>query len=391
MKTRKQYFSIGARPGEIPELDGLRGIAIILVLLRHAVEPTYREYGTLVAVGNWDLAIPLLNGWMGVDLFFVLSGFLITHHLLKRWPDEWSTNFALRYWGKRVLRTFPLYYAVVLLALFGVVPLFRPEVTDVGYSMFVHFAFLQDYLGSDLVVAFWSLGVEEKFYIVCPFVLYLLRNQQGARRVVVLVALAFLPLALRVARTLTLGEHLLGYESFFWVVRSPFHLAMDGLWVGTACALLLNARTLSNDSRSRAATIGFWISSLTLLACLLPVAWFDHGHYLASAIVLNIVAISFGGLLLSVCLGKTPIDRFLRVRWLRIIAVLSYSIYLIHLMLAPLAGALSSALLPAGSHSPWVQFLAFLPVFVGLSVAVAMVLHFIVEKPFLLLKDRIRL
>jgi len=103
------------------------------------------------------------------------------------------------------------------------------------------------------------------------------------------------------------------------------------------------------------------------------------------AVVLNIVAISFGGLLLSVCLDKTPIDRFLRVRWLRIIAVLSYSIYLIHLMLAPLAGALSSALLPAGSHAPSVEFLAYLPVFVGLSVAVATVLHFIVEKPFLLL------
>lgn len=79
--ARHGYFSVGTVPGAIPELDGLRGIAILLVLLRHAARPVFDEHGEIFSLGGWDIAVPLLNGWMGVDLFFVLSGFLITHHL----------------------------------------------------------------------------------------------------------------------------------------------------------------------------------------------------------------------------------------------------------------------------------------------------------------------
>ena len=75
----------------------MRGIAILLVLIRHAIHPIYEQHGKLFEIGNWDVAIPLLNGWMGVDLFFVLSGFLITHHLLHRWPAHFNRAFMLRY------------------------------------------------------------------------------------------------------------------------------------------------------------------------------------------------------------------------------------------------------------------------------------------------------
>ena len=213
--TAPRYFSIGQRAGQIPELDGLRGIAILLVILRHAVHPIYEQHGQILKLGNWDIAIPLLNGWMGVDLFFVLSGFLITHHLLRRWPTKLNRSFALRYWSKRILRTFPAFYAAVLIAFFGVIPLFDPSVEDPMYSLTVHVLFLQDYLGSDLVAAFWSLGVEEKFYLVCPLVLVSLRKLVLANRILVLVGLAILPAALRVATVLSNEGQLMNYEGFF--------------------------------------------------------------------------------------------------------------------------------------------------------------------------------
>ena len=82
-----RYFAIERGPGAIKGLDGLRGIAILLVLGRHAIRPFYSPADPVLPLGSWDAAIPFINGWIGVDLFFVLSGFLISHHVIRRWSD----------------------------------------------------------------------------------------------------------------------------------------------------------------------------------------------------------------------------------------------------------------------------------------------------------------
>jgi len=84
------YLRFERIPAGIWELDGLRGIAILLVLLRHAVRPFYLAGTPAVSVDGYDLFTPLINGWVGVDLFFVLSGFLVTHHVLRRWSERFS-------------------------------------------------------------------------------------------------------------------------------------------------------------------------------------------------------------------------------------------------------------------------------------------------------------
>jgi peptidoglycan/LPS O-acetylase OafA/YrhL len=97
-----------AHTGFIPALDGLRGIAIILVLLHHLT--TYRPTR---GVDMWIASVPLI-GWAGVDLFFVLSGFLITGILIDaRGGRRYFTSF----YARRTLRIFPLYYLVLFLAL----------------------------------------------------------------------------------------------------------------------------------------------------------------------------------------------------------------------------------------------------------------------------------
>lgn len=391
MPQSSPYCSIGRYPGKIPELDGLRGLAILLVFLRHAAYPIYEDHGEILSVGDWDLAIPLLNGWMGVDLFFVLSGFLITHHLIRRWPGKFNRSFAGRYWLKRVLRTFPAYYAAVLIALFALVPFFDPDVDDRRSSLTIHFLFLQDYLGSDLVAAFWSLGVEEKFYLLCPAVLLALRNVSTTCRFQILVFLALLPATLRLFIALGSTAELINYPAFFWTVRSPFHLAMDGLWVGVICALVYKDKETLLKNRD---TLARWMSLVSLaviFVLMFSFAWFDHLHFIASTLVLNAISISFGGLLISVCIGRTPVSGVLKSRWLRILSVLSYSIYLMHLMFVPWALEVTSAMFGEMENGPFLNFLVFLPVFALMSLAGGMLLHFSVEKPFLILKDRVRI
>lgn len=388
---RPGYFAIAARPGAIPELDGLRGIAILLVLLRHAARPIHAEHGGILQVGSWDIAVPLLNGWMGVDLFFVLSGFLITHHLLMRWPERLGAGFLLRYWLKRVLRTFPAYYATLFIVAAGVLPFYRPQVADLTGEVAHHVIFLQDYLGSELVPAFWSLGVEEKFYLLCPFILWWLGVYPRMRQIRILTALALLPLLLR-AMTLALNAGVVvDYASFFWTVRSPFHLALDGLWLGVMCALACRWRpaALTGDAANRHRLLFAGIALIALLQS--AVAWFDAGHFRASVIVLSLVPLGFAAIVLAVASGTTAASRVLRTRWLRFLAVTSYSVYLTHMLMVPVAEGLVGSVESFGQASPPVQFLLFLPVFVALSLLAGLALHLAVEKPFLLLKDRVQL
>src|SRR5580700_10788924 len=98
----------------VPELDGIRGIAILMVIVYHAGQII--PHNTVESVLEWGVCF----GWSGVDLFFVLSGFLITGILL---DTTTSPQYFTSFYGRRALRIFPLYYATLLLYFHLAVPL----------------------------------------------------------------------------------------------------------------------------------------------------------------------------------------------------------------------------------------------------------------------------
>jgi peptidoglycan/LPS O-acetylase OafA/YrhL len=159
------------KKGHIASLDGIRGIAILLVLFFHCFE------NIPVFPVNYISEI----GWVGVDLFFVLSGFLITGILV---DSKGRENYLTGFFAKRALRIFPLYY--LTLALFFLV-LQIPRVTSANPAFDTrHFQSIQYYLTftqnlyfsfngwgvTDILNHFWSLAIEEQFYMVWPFILY---------------------------------------------------------------------------------------------------------------------------------------------------------------------------------------------------------------------------
>ena len=96
------------------DLDGLRAFAILLVLGRHSLRPFISEdaYSAVVTVGPIDVTPLVLNGWIGVDLFFVLSGFLIGR-------QAWRGDSLRRFWFKRVTRILPAYWACLAIVALG--------------------------------------------------------------------------------------------------------------------------------------------------------------------------------------------------------------------------------------------------------------------------------
>ena len=135
-----RYFAFPRDTDAIAALDGLRAAAILLVLARHAITP-FRDSGQMFfPVLGWDAATLLVNGWIGVDLFFVLSGFLIARGLIRRFDE--SGGFSLRrYFARRALRILPAYYAILFIASAGLIPFFRSPPTYWACASSITFCF----------------------------------------------------------------------------------------------------------------------------------------------------------------------------------------------------------------------------------------------------------
>lgn len=363
-------------PGRYPVLDALRACAIILVLLRHWAVAVQEQWASL---GSGPLSALAFNGWLGVDLFFVLSGFLIATHFAG--PNAAPINRAsvASFYRRRVFRTLPLYWGVILLswcgALWGIGTAYSP------LSFMTHFLFLQDYLSSDVMVTLWSLAVEEKFYLLAPLLLYLLLallRRFGRRSAAALLLLAMAAIACsmqQAAAGLPAGD----YPAFFWAVRAPFHHAMLAILAGVLVALLHGQPGLRQQA---APGRGFTLAAVAALALLAATDWIGSGNWRATCAVIA------GATLLGAALVwfGLAINRlrpaFGSSQGLRIVAKLSYALYLVHFPLIAPALQLTKALAP----SP----LLFFVVYLLLSFAAAWLLHVALEKPFLRLRERRR-
>jgi peptidoglycan/LPS O-acetylase OafA/YrhL len=162
----------------IPELDGVRGVAILLVLLFHfqGVRPPW--------VPKF-LTYPMVIGWSGVDLFFVLSGFLITRILI---ATRGSSNYFSAFYARRALRILPLYLLAVFLCFRVGLPLADrlriPVEADrtVEPWFWLHVSNWASAFGRDVepLSHFWSLAIEEQFYAVWPLVVLLVPRRRLA-------------------------------------------------------------------------------------------------------------------------------------------------------------------------------------------------------------------
>ena len=384
----RDYFRLLDRPGAIPALDGLRGIAILMVVVYHAAESFDPPDGGLFAVGSWDLATPLYSGWLGVNLFFALSGFLITWHLLRRWTPEVSGGEISLYLTRRWLRIVPTYYLVLFIAAFELTPHHPVEPGALGLRISYHMLFLQDYLPGSILGPFWSLGVEEKFYLAMPLVLLVawrIRTLRG--RLALLAGIAALPLLLRLAMWTAGAGQAPGAYTSVW--RNPFHLNLDAVFLGALAAWIVTyARAMPVRVGQPAA---LYRGGAAVIASLAVVAALPGNHlpFFYQVMVMPLAALGMSAIVLGVALTPPGTLRVLEGRMLARAGKLAYPWYLTHvLMMWWIWGDLREAFPAIVGLTPAGQFAIFFPLYFAGSVAAALVVHYAVEKPFLLLKDR---
>lgn len=390
-KSAGGYFSFSRTPFAIAELDGLRAIAILLVVFRHALHPLQKGHDALLPIWGWDLATPFVNGWIGVDLFFVLSGFLITCHLMRQnighseqvapGKSVWTWR---RYLSARALRIVPTYLFVIAIVVAGLIPLYHIPGELMGLRIGYHLLFLQDYLPANIVVSLWSLGVEEKFYLLAPFlILATMRFGKPWQRYSLLGGIILLPTLFRILTAMG-NPQINEYQQFFQTFRSPFHMSFEGLIIGVLAAQLFMDKALMARWRARG-VFGYMLlggtvligAHLLLTDLMASITWYDK------SLQPLMIALGFGAVLLAVIAnGK---DHPLLNSWgALVMARISYPLYLIHLPLVPLALAVQG-----GAASGLLGIASFSVLFISISILAALAIHFVVEKPFLLLKERV--
>jgi peptidoglycan/LPS O-acetylase OafA/YrhL len=366
--------------GHLPALDGVRGVAILWVVLHNLslFDSAWAGNG-LARV----LIVGVDAGWAAVTLFFALSGFLITGILLdsRDAPDYYRSFYA-----RRVLRIFPLYYGV-LLAAFVLWPLFAPLPAHLAADR-PHQVWLWTYLSNwtlpygqanTAFPHFWSLAVEEQFYLLWPFLLH-----RRDPRAVLRLSLALAAVSLLVRVAMLAGGAPPESLYAFSVCR------MDALALGGAAAAALRMPFVRAKLRALLPRLAAAGAGLVLFAALV-------GHGLArlnpwtQTLGYSLLAVGFSLLILALAEADAGGDqrwwaRLWRVAPLRLLAKYSYGMYVFHKILGDAFGkGWLHGLDPALQRSLPVH-LAYMGLGVLASLAVAMLSYHLIEKRFLQLK-----
>lgn len=367
--------------GRLPELDGVRGLAILLVLAHH--------YCLNLPVGGWgDQQVLRITGmgWIGVDLFFLLSGYLITGILL---DGKRSPGILAAFYARRALRIFPPYY-LLLFGLFVVGPAFGVSLVGSSASDAIWFWLY----GSNFLIALtdwphrilaplWSLAVEEHFYLIWPLVVLAVPTRR-LKATLIVIALGSAVLRL-------VGVSMGLSHSAIYVLTFT---RLDALAVGGLLAAAQRSPGWGGPWLTSWGGAAF-MSALLLGA---PTVVSNRGHWGAWApaeLVTGflLLAIGLGGAL-AWLLGQGP-THWARVafrsRGLTHAGRRSYGLYLYHMPLIEIVGRLGLDL-PSLAHAEgphWPILLGYLPVQGALLFLVAEVSWRLMERPLLRLKDRL--
>jgi peptidoglycan/LPS O-acetylase OafA/YrhL len=365
----------------IKELDGLRGFAVLLVVALHTFKRAayFTKNPFLLFVTGLSSV-----GWVGVDIFFALSGFLITSILLQaRDKKDYFKNFYVR----RALRIFPLYYLGI-----AVILLFAPKIekeflAHLSTVLPVMLIYQQNWLliFSDLKITLylwitWSLAVEEQFYLVWPFAVYFLKKENLLK---VSVGIVVLSIFLRV------------FGAIFWKDVSEYSLffyynsftRFEEVIIGALLAILFSYQELREKIRQFSLPV-FYASFFTFLVlCIGSLPNVPNPLYgnVAFTVFGYTTAALFSASLIAVFITY-PERAFIRVlfrnKLLAFFGKYSYSIYLFHMTVAIVA---LEYLWHTGLRGWWV-YIFYVGLVVGITTLIAVLTWHLLEKHFLGLK-----
>ncbi len=352
----------------IPALDFLRSMAILLVFVTHAATVFQSSGGQYL----WFFKLPFIQaGWIGVQLFFVLSGYLIGYQLWKQYQKTFSINYK-EFFIKRTLRIWPLYYSICLFFYFT-----RGLLHEKGAMADLYF--LSNYLPQDFIKGSWSLSTEEQFYLLIPLLLYVggrLKLSLKSWRWILVSLLMLAPLVRYFTMIISFGERQPSIMEIISSLYFPFHTNYDALIFGLLMANIKVADGVKLD----------WKKYLTVLLVLLP---FTIALRLANSPLFNY---SFLSVIFTILLWiglhyQGPVMKLTRGRFFSLIAKLSFCIYLIHYQFLIW---LFPSLIQFFAHLPLgINFVLSTGLIFVISIVCSTIFYLLIEEPGMKLRERL--
>jgi len=356
-------------------LDTLRAVAIVLVVMYHL-----SIRGQLPAALDPAAAV----GWIGVDLFFVLSGFLIGSQQLRPYGGGGVPSLR-EFYRRRAYRILPAY--LVVLGLYWVTPLWREAPGPVAWWQYVSFTwnlFLRGYPDARAFSHVWSLCVEEHFYLVLPLLLLgMMRRPRVWKTVALLVGIVIGGVVLRWVVLERVVMAAAGDERgnlFMKYIYYPTYTRLDGLVVGVGLALMRSFRPAWWEKIARYGNVCCAGGVVLVLAGLWLCGFGFPGPDLPGSVLFAFPLLGLGfGLLVAAAVGERSVLHR-RVPGAAGLAALAYSLYLTH---KSVAHALHRLLPVLTAQADWKAA----GIYAAGCLSSAALLYFGVERPFLRLRD----
>ena len=362
----------------ITTLDGCRGLAILMVMMMHMLVTTPANGFEAWVFGFVGM------GWMGVDLFFVLSGFLITGILL---DTKDHSKYFKNFFGRRALRILPLYYAVLIFSLLILPSFDHPKAANFGriqgdelwyifYLQNISIAFANTFRHGILDVT-WSLAIEEQFYLIWPVVVYY-ASKRGLQRLC--IALFCFALLFRI------WARYMEWHPIAVYVLTPSRL--DTLVVGAYLA------TLWRDEAGWSSFLRVRCKCFTAVVLSFLVCWAFSSAPFSRSLVMqtvgySVIALLFGLVLSFLVDGRRSLGtKLFENRMLVVFGKYSYAMYLFHL---PIRAVFRDLIFPPEVWvgllgSPILYQIIFIPVSVSATLVAAVLSWNLLEIRFLRLK-----
>jgi peptidoglycan/LPS O-acetylase OafA/YrhL len=372
-----------------PSLHGLRVLAIVSVVQFHVTWIFAGEQGIRL---DRDFTASSLTVFFGMDLFFMLSGFLIGMILLRSLAKTGSQNLK-RFYIRRVSRTFPSYY-VVLTYLALTTALTASQVKHLPWEYLYGTNFMS-LLRSDIIMFWgWSLALEEQFYLTVPILFFVLHRLRSDRaRLVLLTCVWAAALVIRIVIFLKRAPwtDLLLYEALYFRPHTRFDTLVAGIILAFVHHRWGDRITVWLKKPFHRALLG--LVSLACLWLLVQPYMFGPEHVQLVHVFAwgTVTSVMYFGVLLLLIHGDTSgwIHHALSAPIFRKIATLGYGVYLVHIPLCDLV------IVPAAQRAQarhWPMLLVWPAALLALmlsSLALAYVMHVVIEKPSLRVRERL--
>jgi peptidoglycan/LPS O-acetylase OafA/YrhL len=358
----------------ILQLDGIRGLAIALVVSYHFLAANDQTTSKLISV-----FIGLRSSlWIGVDIFFALSGFLITGILFNTVS---SPNFLSSFYGRRCVRIFPLYF--LALAVIGVIVFIQGKHWN-GYQL----PYIFYLTNTPLVLGhrvpeplfqysnhLWSLALEEQFYLFWPLLVLVLKDRRK---------LMFLAIALSLAAILIrVSLSLRGYDPEYTYKMLPCR--MDSLLLGGWLALAIRGAECAAVVRRCKAVFFMAILILLVDGCVEHGLDWGHSRFI-NTIGYTVIAIASTSLIAIALSPDSKVGKFFRLSWLRGLGKYSYGIYVWHMLIGPPVNMIARTKMNVGTSSKLAHILLGWLLATIVSVVVGLISYHAFEIHFLRLK-----